>query len=599
MELHSDIFQLVKKEEEAFKLDISVNDNWRWNMRQHIIDRTTYKYGQLKTGDVLNTPMKNIILPILRLRYRTEGFDVKDIEPYVDDKDFYWMSLVVRKYHDDWALENRLDDVIDASSVEDIDVGGLLMKEVEGSKCPEVVPWEAVAFCDQTDALAGAIGLKHNYSVDQLLEMEARGWGKFGTSLSEVIYLAANEKEGSTMVGEKTATPSKYIEVYEVHGTFPTQWAKGEPVIDWKEVKYSRQVHMVCFYGGNNAKNGITLYRGELEKSPFHFRSDAIYNRALGYGGVEELTEAQVWTTYDRLRVKGLLDSASKTIIRTTDPTVVQKHPKGLKNLDNLAIVEHSPNTTFEQMPLNATNLTLFENDISRLEEYAAKVGGASEALFGESPTAGTPFKLQELVTDQSMGLHEYRMGRFASFWQYLYNESIIPKMYEDIIKGKTFLSELDLDDLKYVADKMVVHQWNEYAKEKVLSGGDFADGEQEAWMANWRESFMKDGSKKFIEILKGEFKNKKIRVKVNIKGKQKDMARMVERMTNIFRFAFSNPDGFIKVLQIPGMAKTFNQMLEFSGMSPADFTGIEQMPTAPTAPAGATVPQELSTLAS
>jgi hypothetical protein len=66
----------------------------------------------------------------------------------------------------------------------------------------------------------------------------------------------------------------------------------------------------------------------------------------------------------------------------------------------------------------------------------------------------------------------------------------------------------------------------------------------------------------------------------------------MVERMTNIFRFAFSNPDGFIKVLQIPGMAKTFNEMLEFSGMSPADFTGIDKMQTEqPTQPATQELP--------
>ena len=176
MELHQDIFQLVKKEEEAFKLPIAVNENWGWNMRQHIIDRTTYKYGQLKEGDVRNTPIKNIILPILRLRYRTEGFDVKDIELYVDDKDYYWMSLILRKYHEYWAKENHVDTFIDSASEEDIDVGGVLVKEVEGNKFPELVPWESIAFCDQTDVLSGALGIRHNFSVDQLLEMESRGW---------------------------------------------------------------------------------------------------------------------------------------------------------------------------------------------------------------------------------------------------------------------------------------------------------------------------------------------------------------------------------------------------------------------------------------
>ena len=36
---------------------------------------------------------------------------------------------------------------------------------------------------------------------------------------------------------------------------------------------------------------------------------DKIFGRALGYGGAEELFEPQVWTNYDTIRIKGLLDA--------------------------------------------------------------------------------------------------------------------------------------------------------------------------------------------------------------------------------------------------------------------------------------------------
>ena len=68
----------------------------------------------------------------------------------------------------------------------------------------------------------------------------------------------------------------------------------------------------------------------------------------------------------------------------------------------------------------------------------------------------------------------------------------------------------------------------------------------------------------------------------------------MVDKITNIFRFAFSNPQGFAQVMQIPGMAKSFNEILEFSGLSPADFTGIDKIAAQPPQQAQQPVPSNI-----
>ena len=85
---------------------------------------------------------------------------------------------------------------------------------------------------------------------------------------------------------------------------------------------------------------------------------------------------------------------------------------------------------------------------------------------------------------------------------------------------------------------------------------------------------------------MKGEFKDTPLAVKVVVKGKSKDLARITDSITNIFRFVFSNPQGFLQVMQIPGMANSFNQILEFSGLNPADFSGITKEQIAMTEPA-------------
>src|SRR3990167_8801867 len=215
---------------------------------------------------------------------------------------------------------------------------------------------------------------------------------------------------------------------------------------------------------------------------------------------------------------------------------------------------------------------------------------------MGEPPTAGTPFKLQELVTNESRGLHDFRRGKFAKHLEEIYKDWIIPHIQKKITDGAKFLSELDLEELQYVAERLVTNETNKMKTEYVLSnGGDAPPPEMVTeFEQKTKDEFKKKGSKHFIEILKGEFRDSPLSVKINIAGKQKSLNAMTDKIVNIFRFAFGNPQGFAQVMQIPGMAKSFNQILELSGMSPVDFQGIEKLALPTPQPQGEPVPPEL-----
>src|SRR3990167_10168608 len=92
-----DVYSYILQQETAFKTDaIPLGSTWNWNMWKHI-DRSFLMLNSQFTKDN-NTqedtkkPNNNIIIPIRNVNIRTEGFDVKDIELYVDDKDYYHMS---------------------------------------------------------------------------------------------------------------------------------------------------------------------------------------------------------------------------------------------------------------------------------------------------------------------------------------------------------------------------------------------------------------------------------------------------------------------------------------------------------------------------
>jgi hypothetical protein len=579
---HNDIYSLITSESENYKLPVPMVDGWDFCMYDHIKKTVIYKYGQLLSGKDDNKATANIILPILRLRYRTEGFDVKNITLFVDSAKNYWKSLLVKKFHERFAAKYKLDKFIDDGSETDIDFGGVLIKDI-GKVCPEVVPWQRVAFCDQTNVLSGPICEKHSYSPDELQESSKKGW----QNIDEVIVLAQTEKPVLGL-NQKAKTPGKYIEVYEVHGVFPRYWLYDEDGggkyydEESSDMEFIRQLHIVTFYQSKEGdKKGITLYKGKEKESPYKFRADEIYNRALGLGGVEELIDSQVWSNFGLIHIKEMLQAASKVILKTTDSTIAARHPSGLRNLKNLEVIELEEGKDISQIDTSPKTVALFDDFIDRMKFHAREMGAATESLMGEPPKAGTPFALQELVTNTSMGLHEHRMGKFAAFIEEVYREWILPHIVGEINQGVEFLSELDLDELQEVADALVKNEANKLIKEKILNGETIDPAEIDSYKQKVRDDFMKGGNKKWIELFKNEFKDAPISVRVDVAGKQKNLAQFTDKLVNVFRQVIANPT----VLQIPAMAKLFNSILENSGLNPMDFSGITKEQIALTQP--------------
>lgn len=566
-----DIYSYIRTEETNFQTaKTSIVSGWDWSFYDHIKNTIIYKYGQYISGKTDDKPNKNIILPILRLRHRTEGFDVKDIELFVDDSKNHWKSFLVKKFHEYWARKNQVDTFVDESSETDIDFGGVLVKDT-GEIKPEVVPWQRIAFCDSTNILSGPICERHQFSPEELIEMKKKGW----ESVDELITLAESYKVDKKS-GEQVRTPGKYIEVYELHGYLPSEYLGDD--YDGEDEELVRQIQICGFYKDDKGnKQGITLFKGKEKELPYKFRADKIYNRAIGYGGVEELIESQVWVNYGIMREQGLLDQVSKILYQTADTAFANRNKTS--NLENGEVLVHAEGRPLSQLNTQAPNMVLFQRAIIDWEAHARQTGAATESIMGEQPSAGTPFKLQELITQTSLGLHEYRMGKFAVFIEEIYREWVIPKIVKELNQGQTWLAELSVDEMREIADAIIKNQVNTMVKEMILRGELPEEEAIEAKKQLLRDEFVSGGNKKFIETLRDEFKKVPIDIRINIKGKQKDLVGMVDKMVNLFRTIMANPQGFIQMMQIPAMAKTFQDIIEYSGLNPIDFSNIALPP--------------------
>jgi len=553
---HKDIYDFIQKGESAYQKPINLEDGWDWSMKEHLRLSFLYLNSQFaeKNENRELRPNKNIILPMLNIQYRTEGFDVKDIELYVFNADFFYKSFLVKKYHEKWALENFIDTFIDDIVESYVTYGGVLVRDTDENR-PEVIDLRTLAFCNQTNILEYPFAIKHSFSPAKLRKMESWGQDEAGATIDiETLITLVSKEDKDT------------IDIYEIHGTLPSEWlGKKKKDKDGKDVQ---QIQVVAFYKNDKDENvGVTLFRHKEPKLPFKFLSrDKVSNRALGRGGVEELFDAQIWTNYSEIQIMEMLELASKIFYKTTDP--------GFKTRNNLSNKKTGEVFTLQEgkdiSPLDTAprSMVMFNNALDRWEQHAQRIGAASEGMLGETPASGTPFKLFEAQNIEAKSMHKYRQGKIAVFMDEIYRDWILTHIKNEILNEQDFLSELSADEMQNVMEAVVSRKAFEFQKEKVLNGEMIQEGEVEQRKESVKTQFLKGGNKKFIKILKDEMKDVKLDVMTNIAGKQKNLALMTDKLVNVLRQFISTP----QLRQDPEMIKILNVILESSGMSPIMF---------------------------
>lgn len=572
------IFDYIKAEESRFETeDHKVGDNWHWNFRRHVQMIFHLKNGIFFTGanDFMRA-FKNVMEPILNLAYWTEDIEVKDVVFFMESRMGKVLSFLLKKYHDEvYTREHDLDALFDEITESDIDYGGALVQP--GVKRPEVIQLNSVAFCDQGDMLGGPVGLKFNFSPGKLREYSSRGWGKESNgadiTIEELITLATAEKSAVGTVGGKENTSSgKSIEVYVTKGNMPEAYLLGnDNMDDWQHM-----VHVGAFYHDKDGNRcGVTLYKKKGGDDLKFSASKEVFQRALGRGYGEILLHPQVWTNFLEIHKMQLLEAGGKVIIGTDDEGAAQRNK--IQDMDNLEMMVFEDGKRPFQVPtIGVANIQLYSSAINELFAFAQTSGAANDPLMGVEAKSGTTFKGQNQSVAQGRGSHDRRRGKRAKFIEHLYREMIIPDMVKEITGGKKFLATLSNDELTWVADAVAENRANRKIADLILENREDVSPEKQATFRElFKKDFLKRGNKQLVEILKDEFEGVEDTIGISIANKQKALADLSDKVLSIFQFVFQNPQGFMQAMQVPALAKSFENILEFSGMSIGDFSSL------------------------
>jgi hypothetical protein len=566
---YQDVFDYITAEKNNYRTArVPLTNSKDWNMYDHVERCTNVANAWFNKGnnDGLR-PYNDIVTPIIDVAFRSEGFDVKDIVPYVNDSDNYYKSFLVKKYHPKWARKNELDTFIDEVVETSIIYDLVIVKNINNAR-PEVIDLKSIAFCNQVDVSSGPLCLQHDYSVAELTEFK----GKWDSDAIDLAIIASTEDRKVPLANDAPAKlPSKNIECFELRGNLPEKWLDEDGDVN----KYVPSMYIVCFYTDTDGnKQGITLFKGKDKplKDNFKFlKIDGVRSkgRACGRSVVERLFEPQVWSNYAGIKIKELLDSAINVLVTDSEELRNQK----LSDLKNNTILHQEKGANTSRLDGTLQNLPSMVQHQQYQEEQARLLGSASEGSLGQNPTSGTPFALQNLIVQEGQGIHEYRQGKIATFFaDVLYRDFILGYLVREMNAGQTFNEELSMDEMLEISEKISSNQAEREIMDLILDGKIPTPEVREELIKIKKEAFMKGGSRKFMEVVKGELDSLPVDVLINIKGKQKKMAQNADKITNIIREIVANPQAF---QQIPGIGKAFNELLEESGLSAIDFSQI------------------------
>lgn len=585
---------IVQEENRYETTEIRVGDNWMWNMRKHVQLIFHLKNGVFYTGE--NNWMrtfKAVMEPVLDLAYWTEDIDVKDVLFFVEGDDDRVLSMLLKKYHDQvYVREHDLDTLFDEITESDVDYGGVIVQPGKGR--PEVVPLNAVAFCDQTNITGGPIGIKLNFSPDKLRGMASAGWGKESNGatmdLDTLCTLAGYDKDvDGTLQVKKNETTGKVVEVYLVKGSLPEHYLKDNNNMD----DHYNQVHVVAFYTDHKKnKKRVTLYRKKGKETDFLFHtSKKVHNRGLGRGIGERLLHSQIWTNLLSIYKMDVIEAAAKVIPYTDDEGFASKN--NLKDVENLEIKKVAEGRSFGLIPtVGSANFQLIDSAVNELYEQAQLQGAAFDPIMGKEGNSGTTFRGQERTVAQGRGSHDRRRGQRAKFIEIIYRTFIIPDMLGEISTNKEFLAEFSLEELRWLADRLANNEINKRFKKMMIEEGKSpTDEELEVLRTEMRQTFLKKGNKHLMKLVAEDVKNKVIKVGINVAGKQKDLVNLSDKILSVFQYIFTNPAGFQQSMQIPALAKAFGDILEYSGLNQSDFSSLLNQVAPP--PTEAVAPQE------
>jgi hypothetical protein len=534
-----------------------------------------YLYSNLdSTGR--EKPFYNIVNAMVETAVVATDLDTKDIRVEAEKPNDYVRSMLFNH-----EIKNWMKDVNFAKTLNDMGetrarYGGLLVKKSEtedGELKMDVVEWKNVC-TSQTDVAGGTVIEKH-YMTPVELKSKEGVWD----NIDQAIKLYS--KKGYTKTEEG-------IEVWEVHGEFAEEYLDDPETDITNPESYERQVHFFAVKGSKS----VCMYSAPEKENPYKYlawKKRVGLPLALGRGVVEEGQEAQVWTNDAIQKEQSAMELSGKVVLKTNSKKIGNNI---LTDWDNGSVIPLEDGKDLNVVNLLNGALPQFQNMVSKWWTQYERATSSYDAIRGETPPSGQPYRLQALIQNSSASQFDYRREEWGIFLKELFYDWVFPYVKKKLNKKHILASDFSQEELMKIDDAFAQYESNKKAIEMILNGKIITKEEYMAMQTGFADLIGETGQRRFIEIPDGFFKDMKGRLDINITGEEKNKTAMMESLSSILTSVATNP----QILQDPNLLTILNKIIEMSGsgLSPLSLGVAQNQPKATPSP----LPESKSDLA-
>jgi len=180
---------------------------------------------------------------------------------------------------------------------------------------------------------------------------------------------------------------------------------------------------------------------------------------------------------------------------------------------------------------------------------------------------------LQRTTIAQGQGIHEYRKGIMSTFIVRLYKNWFLKYLIDEINKGDEWMEELSLKELQWIAKRVSDNRAEKKKISLILSGKSTNQIEIDTYKEQIKEQILGE-KEQFLTVMKDEFKDVPIDIKVNVGDKQKNLQGEAGTIMDFIKAIISTGGA---MLQYDGMDDLLNQVIEYMGLNPVDFSSMGQ----------------------
>lgn len=521
-------------------------------------------------------PFYNIVNTMVDTAVVATDIDTKDIRVESEREQDFDKSFLYNHEIQKWMKESNFAKTLNEMGETRARYGGVLVKKTEEEKGKmelQVVQWKNV-ITDPVCLEEGVIIEKHYLSPMQLRKKK-----EVWENVDEAIKLFA--KKGYTNADTK-------CEIWEVHGEFPESYCDedGECVMKEGE-EYYNQVH---FYAVKGEKY-VHLYWEEEKEMPYKYLAwKKASGRSLGRGVVEEGEESQVWTNDAVEKEQAAMELSGKVIMKTNSKKIGNNL---MTDMENGSIVVLEDGKELEVLNLLTGALPQFQNLIQKWWSQYERVTSSYDAVRGETPPSGQPYRLQALVSQNGSSHFDYRREEWGIFLTELFVDWVFPYVAKKINKKHILASDFSPEELKNLDEQYSKYAASDFAKEKILSGELITLEDYLSLQGQFMEVVGKTGRRRFLDIPDGYYKDMEAKLTINVTGEQKNKMAAMESLNTIFTTVagtFNPNTGKYAALEDPVLMSILNKIIEMSGsgLSPISLTkqGNQQQQGQPTTPA-------------